>query len=87
MKISETERAALRVVMDLGEMYGYGNLISHLRTAWARKLKSQGLPVEGAHGGGIMNFQMQEDLLERGEWDETGNRYRDNTAPDRYIFE
>lgn len=79
MKISEEEQLAINTVVHFGRQYGFGSLISHLRTAWAKMLVDQGLPPEGAHGGGIMPFLMHEDILERGEWDETGVRYRDQT--------
>lgn len=36
------EREAIARVVELADLYGYGNLIGHLRTEWARKL------IEGA---------------------------------------
>jgi hypothetical protein len=80
MKISEAERRAIIEVLEHGKAWGYGNLISHLETAWAAKLmESWDLPEkaarEAARGPGYP-FQMQRDLIERGEWDETGARYR-----------
>ena len=78
MKISEAERQAILSVIGYGEIFGYGNLIAHLNTAWARKLVKEGMPEKYArqstHGSGYP-FKMQEDLLERGEWDETGKSY------------
>lgn len=79
MKISAEEQQAIREVVALGATWGYGNLITHLHTAWARSLQASGLSEKAAlaHAGGrTMPFAMQDDLLERGEWDETGERYR-----------
>lgn len=81
MKISEAERFAIREVLAHGEEWGYGNLISHLQTAWARRLMRVGVSekvarLSTARDGSGYPFQMQDDLVERGEWDETGARYR-----------
>ena len=79
MKISVDEQIAIRTVIAYGDEHGYGNLISHLQTAWARKLVEQGFDEKGARlaaGGQGYPFKMQDDLLQRGEWDETGKRYR-----------
>ena len=32
------ERSAVETVIALGEQYGYGNLIGHLKRAWALRL-------------------------------------------------
>ncbi len=86
MKISEGERLAIQDVLAYGESYGYGNLITHLRTAWAARLMRSGLSeaasrrATGRDGAG-MPFKMQQDLIERGEWDETGKRYRTTKKP------
>ena len=78
MKISIAEQQAIRTVLALGEQFGYGNLIAHLNTAWARRLMRSGVSEKVArlstHGDG-MPFKMQDDLVERGEWDESGKRY------------
>lgn len=71
MKISEGERQAIIKVIELGCEYGFGNLIAHLNTAWARNLiKKYGFPEEVArkstHGTGYP-IKMQDDLIERGE--------------------
>ena len=82
MRISEDERRAIRTVLGLGEEWGYGNLIPHLQTGWARRLMRNGLPEESAReasGGRGYPFKMQDDLLELSEWDETGARYRAST--------
>jgi hypothetical protein len=81
MRISEAERLAIQDVLAYGETHGYGNLIAHLQTAWAARLMRSGLSetaarrATGRDGAGIP-FLMQHDLIERGEWDETGKRYR-----------
>lgn len=79
MKISELERRAILDALKIGEQWGYGNLITHLQTAWARELTKGGVSEKvarlSARGPG-MPFLMQDDLLQRGEWDETGARYR-----------
>ena len=82
MIISEQEHRAIKQVVALGEEFGYGNLIAHLQTAWARVLmakydmpeKAARLAARGGEYG--YRFEMQRDLLERGEWDETGASYR-----------
>ena len=35
------EKEAIQTVLALGAKYGYGNLIAHLRRAWALSLKSK----------------------------------------------
>lgn len=81
MRISAREQRAIRIVVDFGTEFGYGNLITHLQTAWARRLMECGLDertarlATGRDGSGYP-FGMQDDLIERGEWDETGARYR-----------
>lgn len=78
MRISEAERVAIKTVLEHGATFGYGNLISHLATAWARHLVAGGLDEKTARkaaGERGYPFAMQDDLIERGEWDETGQRY------------
>ena len=67
-------------VLDHAEAYGYGNLITHLQTAWAAKLMRGGVSekvarLSTARDGSGYPFLMQDDLIGRGEWDETGKRY------------
>jgi hypothetical protein len=80
VKISPEEQAAIRTVVELGQRHGYGNLISHLQTAWAARLIAEwNMDESGARlasGGAGYPFLMQKDLIERGEWDESGARYR-----------
>jgi len=79
MKISRDEQTAIATVVRLGGRHGFGNLISHLQTAWAKSLVTQyQMPERAARkaaGGAGYPFQMHTDLMERGEWDETGKRY------------
>lgn len=80
MKISRAEQIAIQEVLAYGEAHGYGNLITHLQTAWAARLMRSGISEKAARAatardGGGYPFKMQEDLIERGEWDETGQRY------------
>lgn len=37
--MTPAEKAAIRTVLALGEQYGYGNLIAHLRRAWALRIQ------------------------------------------------
>ncbi len=80
MKISPGEQKAIKTVVALGEVYGYGNLISHLSTAWAKMLISkhkmtedQARDAAGCDRG--MPFAMQDDLINNGEYDESGKKY------------
>jgi hypothetical protein len=77
-KISKAEQAAIRQVVEHGRAFGFGNLITHLQTAWAVSLMEQGMDEETARhaSGGGYPLLMWRDLMERGEWDETGKRYK-----------
>lgn len=82
MRISDDERRAIADVLRHGETFGYGNLIAHLQTAWALLLMQRyGLSEKDARAttGSGYPFLMQRDLVERGEWDETGESYRKPT--------
>ena len=85
MKLSEEERQAIMEALDAGARWGYGNLISYLQTAWRlRLMDAHGMDEAAARlaaGGVGYPTAMFHDLLERGEWDETGKRYRQ--APKR----
>lgn len=37
------EEMAIKTVCALADIYGYGNLIHHLRNGWARHLRDQGI--------------------------------------------
>lgn len=83
MRISHEEQQAIIAVLDYGERFGFGNLISHLATAWAARLMADGIREDAARaatGNAGYPFRMQFDLVERGEWDETGMRYRAGAA-------
>lgn len=83
MKITAVEQYAIRQVLDAGAAFGYGNMITHLQTAWAKRLMESGLTEKAARaatGRDIRErngypFAMQADLIDNGEWDETGARY------------
>ncbi len=79
MKVKPEEQEAIYVAIQIGKEFGYGNLIAHLQTAWARTLIDEcGFDEYGARvqAGPGYPFAMHEDIIERGEWDETGARYR-----------
>ena len=80
MQISQAEQAAIRQAVCAGETFGYGNIISHLQTAWAQLLVDKYQMSEDAArkaaGGDGYPFEMHRDLKDRGMWDETGARYR-----------
>ncbi len=40
--LSDEEIKAVKSVIELGRRWGYGNLIAHLTTAWARVLIAEG---------------------------------------------
>lgn len=84
-QISKGEQIAIQEVLACGETYGYGNLIAHLHTAWARRLMRDGLSEQAARAatacdGAGYPFAMQDDLVEDGHWDETGKRYAKRLA-------
>ena len=80
MKISKLERQAIKQVCEAGKAYGFGNMIAHLQTMWAAQLINKFNMSESsarmAAGGSGYPFKMQEDLMMKGEWDETGERYK-----------
>lgn len=79
MRISPDEQRAIKQTLDAAERFGYGNMISHLKTAWAKSLMESGMCEQSARMGANsagMPFTMHTDLLEGGFWDETGERYR-----------
>ena len=49
MKISTSEQKAIKVVCEMGAKWGYGNMISHLQSAWALSLiHKHGMPIDHA---------------------------------------
>ncbi len=82
MRISDAEQKAILDVVNAGESFGYGNMISHLQSAWARTLvTAHGFTEiqarEAVAGGNGYPFKMHSDLVNHGEWDETGERYKE----------
>ncbi len=79
-RISIDEQRLIRQTLNAAEAVGYGNLISHLKTAWAKKIMvERGMCEQAARIGAdvdAMPFAMHTDLVEGGFWDETGERYR-----------
>jgi len=80
MRISAQEQAAIQHVTQAGASFGFGNMISHLQTAWAKKLMDEyGMDEKTARlssWGDGYPFKMHEDLKDHGFWDETGESYR-----------
>ena len=74
MRISESEQAAIKKVVAIGESFGYGNMISHLHAAWKKSLRDQYGFEERENDQGYP-IAMHEDLMLRGFWDETGKTY------------
>jgi hypothetical protein len=87
MKISSAEQEAIRDVLDYGEEWGYGNLIAHLQTAWAKmlmaryRMNEKAARAATASDGRAYPFALQNDLIQRGEWDETWKRYAKKPKP------
>lgn len=42
------EKRAIETVLYIGGLYGYGNMIAHLKTAWAKSLIAQGISKDAA---------------------------------------
>ena len=80
MNISQDERDAIKAVLAAGERFGYGNMISHLQTAWAKTLidADDGFDEKSAReiAGPGYPFKMQDDLVTHAMWDESGERYK-----------
>ena len=79
-RISVEEQQLIKQTVKAADKIGYGNLIAHLKTAWAKKLMDEHDMCEqsarmGADAAG-MPFTMHTDCIEGGFWDETGERYR-----------
>ena len=82
MHVSTAEVRAIKATISYGCQFGFGNLIAHLQTAWAETLMKQyGMDEKTARDatardGSGYPFTMQQDIVDHGEWDETGARYR-----------
>jgi len=75
VRISEDERKHIIRVVASGMAYGFGNMISHLQAAWAKSLRdNHNIPDDVERDGYSIAFH--EDLMLRGFWDESGERYR-----------
>ena len=56
MKISTSEKEAIEIVCEMGAKWGYGNMISHLQSAWALMLiKNYGFEIETARSVVVNN--------------------------------
>lgn len=86
MKISESERVALEQAVQIAERFGYGNLLSHIAAAWAAKMMvempnmTEEKAIEFTGCSRCLPIAMHKDIVERGEWDETGKRYGPKAA-------
>ena len=80
MNVSREEKSAVNMAVEIGGRFGYGNIVAHLLSAWANELSANGMDEEGAmaHVSGRLPYpiQMHLDILDNGEWDETGKKYR-----------
>ena len=78
MRISSVEQQAIKQVVTAGETFGYGNMISHLKSAWAKMLRDKyGVVEPEAHSDTAgYPIKMHEDLMNNGCWDETGESYK-----------
>lgn len=81
MKITKNEQSLVKSAIYIGEQVGFGNLIAHLASAWAEMLirvygMSEETALEATRGRGPYPIAMHRDLIDRGEWDETGERYK-----------
>jgi hypothetical protein len=81
VRISPKEQEAIRIIVELGNQFGFGNLMAHLQSAWTEKLMSQYGFDEATAQRATQNregypVKMHQDLMLDGYWDETGNRYK-----------
>lgn len=80
MKLRPGEKEATDTILKLCDQFGYGHFMSMMATAWARKMmKKWNMSETQAREGAFLEgypFVIFDDLMERGEWDETGERYR-----------
>jgi len=81
IKIRQDEVNAIRMVVDFGQIHGYGNLIAHLQSAWAKQLilqykMDEASAIEATQTRVPYPLQMHEEILSTGQYDERGGRYR-----------
>lgn len=81
MNITQREQESINLVVSLGKEFGFGNMIAHLQSAWEKFLvEEHGFTEDLAKSAATTDpypRKMHEDLMNRGEWDETGVAYRD----------
>lgn len=91
MRVSDEERLYIKDAIAIADRIGYGNLLAHIASAWAAKeneeRKKRGLPeiedvVEFSGDLRALPVLMHKDIIDRGEWDETGKRYRKKAKKD-----
>jgi len=78
MRISDDQKRAIQNLLQSAELYGHGSMIAILKTAWAKKLVAQGFSESDAFKAADTSgysFAMHDDIVQRGEWDETGKSY------------
>ena len=68
MRISPEEQHAINETVLFGQRFGYGNLISHLQTAWARKMMDE-------HNIGEESAKRCVRVSICRRWDEAGENY------------
>lgn len=80
MKLQPGEHRAILTTLAFGRQHGYGNLMAHLAAAWADEMIRGGMPedaaIEFVSNREPYSLAMHRDIIERGEWDETGEKYR-----------
>lgn len=79
MKVRPEERLAIIQLVQIGKQFGFGNVLGHLKTAWSKELMHQlGCNEKTANiqaDGIAYPIRMHDDIVNHGEWDETGERY------------
>jgi hypothetical protein len=78
LKISKEEQKAIRTVVKMGEAFGYGNMISHLKSAATKSVMEKYKTTEenAPDLGKGYPVKMHLDLMNKGQWDESGEDYR-----------
>ena len=81
MRISPKEQQAIRTIVELGNQFGFGNLMAHLQSAWAKTLMDRDgfdetTAQEATNNRKGYPVKMHHDLMYDGYWDETGERYK-----------
>lgn len=78
IKISKEEQEAIKQIVDLGKKHGYGNMLAHLSAAWAIELMEtfKMNEAQAKMSSWSIPVKMHLDLMNNGEWDETGEKYK-----------